>query len=194
MDYTSKSDELLIREFIAGNNSSFDILYERVKTKLYSYLLHLTRNEELANDLFQDTFFRVIQTLKINGYKEEGKFLQWVMRIAHNLFIDLCRKKSKVYFIEPIDAETDIFDFIIITDNIDIGSFDRKETVNLVRRLVEKLPPEQKEVLIMRHYLDMSFKEIAEKTNTSINTALGRMRYALMNMRKMLRNHLYKYQ
>lgn len=190
MDYKKLKDELLIEQFCAGNHKAFDVLFDRYSSRVYAYILHLTRDEELANDLFQDTFFKVIQTLKLHGYREEGKFLQWVTRIAHNLFIDVCRKKARMQIIEPPDEDSDVFDFVIIDDSAKKLAIERKETIHLVRHLIEQLPPEQREVLIMRHYLDMSFKEIAERTNVSINTALGRMRYALINMRKMLSTKL----
>jgi RNA polymerase sigma-70 factor (ECF subfamily) len=145
------------------------------------------KDHETAQDVFQDTFFKVINTLKSGTYKEEGKFIQWVMRIAHNLVIDFFRKGKKFPTIEPKD-ENDVFDFLDMAEpSIEDIMIDEQISYN-VRRLVDQLPPEQKEVLIMRHYLDMSFKDIAERTGVSINTALGRMRYAIINLRKLIKN------
>jgi RNA polymerase sigma-70 factor (ECF subfamily) len=145
----------------------------------------IVKDKELAEDLFQDTFIKVINTIRSGSYKEEGKFIQWVMRIAHNLIIDYFRKAKRIPILENSD-DYDIFDRV----RIPVESVEQKLIMDQihedVKKLIEYLPKEQKEVLVMRHYGDMSFKDIAEQTNVSINTALGRMRYALINLRKLV--------
>lgn len=186
MHTAEKSDELLVQEFISGSQIAFNDLLNRHKDKVFSYILYLVKDHETAQDVFQDTFFKVINTLKSGTYKEEGKFIQWVMRISHNLVIDFFRKGKKYPTIESKD-ENDVFEFLdMLEPSVEDVLIDEQISHN-VRRLVEQLPPEQKEVLIMRHYMDMSFKDIAERTNVSINTALGRMRYAIINLRKMIK-------
>ncbi len=182
---TEKSDDILIREFIAGSQQSFTILLNRHKDRVYSYILYMIKDVENAEDIFQDTFLKVINTLKSGTYKEEGKFIQWVLRISHNLVIDYFRKGKRFQTIESND-DSDVFDFINLSEPSIEDTIIKEQIYSDLRKLIAKLPPEQKEVLIMRHYADMSFKEISERTNTSINTALGRMRYALMNIRKMI--------
>lgn len=186
MHSTEKTDEQLVQEFIAGSQSAFNDLLNRHRDKIFSYILYLVKDFETAQDVFQDTFFKVINTLKSGTYKEEGKFIQWVMRISHNLVIDFFRKGKKYPTIESKD-ENDVFDFIDMLEPSVEDIMIEEQISSNVRRLVEQLPPEQKEVLIMRHFLDMSFKDIAERTNVSINTALGRMRYAIINLRKMIK-------
>ncbi len=186
MHTAEKSDELLVREFITGSQIAFNDLLSRHKDKVFSYILYLVKDHETAQDIFQDTFFKVINTLKSGTYKEEGKFIQWVMRISHNLVIDFFRKGKKYPTIESKD-ENDVFEFLDMMEPSVEDLIVEEQISSNVRRLVEQLPPEQKEVLIMRHYMDMSFKDIAERTNVSINTALGRMRYAIINLRKMIK-------
>lgn len=186
MHTAEKSDELLVREFITGSQIAFNDLLSRHKDKVFSYILYLVKDHETAQDIFQDTFFKVINTLKSGTYKEEGKFIQWVMRISHNLVIDFFRKGKKYPTIESKD-ENDVFEFLDMMEPSVEDLIIEEQISSNVRRLVEQLPPEQKEVLIMRHYMDMSFKDIAERTNVSINTALGRMRYAIINLRKMIK-------
>ncbi|MFO7998119.1 MAG: sigma-70 family RNA polymerase sigma factor [Bacteroidales bacterium] len=180
------SDQELIRQFISGDHSSLEILISRHQRKIFSYILLIVKDKHLAEDVFQDTFIKVINTLRSGAYNEEGKFLPWVMRIAHNLIIDFFRKSKRMPYVENSD-EYDFFE----TLNLFEDTVEDKMIINQihqdVRHLVEFLPDEQKEVLKMRHYMDMSFKEIAEKTDVSINTALGRMRYALINLRKLIR-------
>ncbi len=179
------SDQELIGRYIAGNQSSLEILIHRHKNRVFAYILMIVKDKELAEDLFQDTFIKVINTIRSGSYKEEGKFIQWVMRIAHNLIIDYFRKSKRIPIVENKD-EYDIFDKV----RIPVESVEERlitEQIHLdVKKLIEYLPQEQKEVLMMRHYGDMSFKDIAEVTNVSINTALGRMRYALINLRKLV--------
>lgn len=187
MQQIIKDDELLIKEFIAGNRNSIEILIKRHEKKVFSYIFYLVKNQEKAEDIFQDTFLKVIHTLKSGNYKEKGKFIHWVMRIAHNLVIDSFRHNKKYNIIDP-GEEVDVFKYLDMSEPSIEDKIIKSQIDQEVRSLINKLPPEQKEVLIMRHYCDMSFKEIAERANISINTALGRMRYAIINMRKFSKN------
>lgn len=179
------TDQELIDLYLDGNHSSLEKLIQRHKKRVYSYILMVVRDQHLAEDIFQDTFIKVINTLRSGNYKEEGKFIQWVMRIAHNLIIDHFRKNRRIPTIEN-DSDFDIFETLKVFDaNVE----DRMVVDQIhqdVRALIDFLPPEQREVVMLRHYSDMSFKDIAEETNVSINTALGRMRYALINLRKLI--------
>ncbi|MEI6900469.1 MAG: sigma-70 family RNA polymerase sigma factor [Bacteroidota bacterium] len=181
----SVTDQELIGRYLAGHHSSLERLVRRHKNRVFAYILMIVKDKELAEDLFQDTFIKVINTIRSGSYKEEGKFIQWVMRIAHNLIIDYFRKAKRIPLVENRD-DFDIFDKVRIpVESIE----DRLVTEQIhkdVKKLIDYLPKEQREVLIMRHYSDMSFKDIAEVTNVSINTALGRMRYALINLRKLV--------
>jgi RNA polymerase sigma-70 factor (ECF subfamily) len=180
-----QSDEQLVKKYISGSETALEELVTRYQQKVFSYILTVVRNKELAEDLFQETFIKVINTLRTGNYREEGKFSQWIMRIARNLIIDYFRRNQKMTFVEN-NYGVDIFDGfsepamsieqIIIT----------KQIYESLCDLVTLLPKEQREVLTMRLYQDMSFKEIAEQTNVSINTALGRMRYAILNLRKLV--------
>lgn len=180
------SDKILIERYLQGNQTSLEKLIIRHKNKVFAYILMIVKDKELADDLFQDTFIKVINTVKAGSYKEEGKFIQWVMRIAHNLIIDHFRKSKRIPVIDNNNDEFDIFDTISLTDASVEEQMVTDQIHEDVRKLIEYLPPEQKEVLFMRHYSDMSFKDIAEQTDVSINTALGRMRYALINLRKLI--------
>ena len=190
MCMNSFSDNELVKLYIEGNEESLSVLIKRHKRRIYSYIYLVIRNRELAEDMFQETFFKVIQTLKRQQYNEEGKFLPWVLRIAKNLMIDHFRKVKKMPSISVVlndeGEETNIFD--IIPNDMENKKNDQetKQIKNTIRSIVNNLPQDQKEVVIMRTYYDMSFKEIADLTNVSINTSLGRMRYALINMKKML--------
>ncbi|HRS53788.1 MAG TPA: sigma-70 family RNA polymerase sigma factor [Bacteroidales bacterium] len=185
MFYDNLSDQELISHYIEGNQKSLEVLINRHKKKVFNYILMTIKDKHLAEDIFQDTFIKVINTLHSSNYKEEGKFLQWVMRIAHNLIIDYFRKSKKIPVIEN-SLEHNIFETLNVLDNNVEDKIIYEQIQADIRSLIDYLPPEQKEVLIMRHYADMSFKEIAEQTNVSINTALGRMRYALINLRKLI--------
>jgi len=183
-------DQQLVFSYINGDESALSMLIQRHKRKVYSYIVHTVKDKTLAQDIFQDTFFKVIQTLKRGQYNEEGKFLPWVMRISHNLIIDTFRKDKRMPTVNGgVNKDGEDYDIFSLLGN---GDKNMEETIVYdqirkdVRKLLEQLPMEQKEVLIMRHYYDMSFKEIAEQTNVSINTALGRMRYALINLRKVI--------
>jgi RNA polymerase sigma-70 factor (ECF subfamily) len=185
MNAQAVTDQELIGRYLAGNQSSLETLIHRHKNRIFAYILMIVKEKELAEDLFQDTFIKVINTIRSGSYKEEGKFIQWAMRIAHNLIIDHFRKSKRIPIIENRD-DFDIFEKV----RIPVESIEEKivtEQIHKdVKKLIDYLPKEQREVLIMRHYGDMSFKDIAEVTNVSINTALGRMRYALINLRKLV--------
>lgn len=185
MKLQSQSDQDLIHSYIGGNEASLEELIRRHKSKIYTSIYLLVKDQYLAEDIFQDTFIKVINTLKAGKYNEEGKFLPWVMRIAHNLVIDFFRKEKRTPVITNVDG-FDIFDVIKIYDESMEDRLVREQTHKDLKAMIQLLPSEQKEVLIMRHYGELSFKEIADITEVSINTALGRMRYALNNLRKMM--------
>jgi RNA polymerase sigma-70 factor (ECF subfamily) len=181
-------DATLVNDYIAGNEVALATLIKRHQSKIFGFIYSKVGDRDLSDDIFQDTFIKVIRTLKSNAYNEEGKFLPWVMRIAHNLIVDHFRRNKKM----PLYRETEEFSiFSIMTD--DTLTIENKlisdQVAKDLRQLVEELPADQKEVLMMRLYQDMSFKEISEATGVSINTALGRMRYALMNLRKVIDKH-----
>ncbi|GGH76326.1 MAG: sigma-70 family RNA polymerase sigma factor [Bacteroidetes bacterium] len=185
MDMLQLDDSVLVKEYMNGREACLEVLINRHQSRVYSYIISKLRDEDLANDVFQDTFVKVINTLRAGRYNEEGKFLPWVMRIAHNLVIDHFRRAKRIPTVSPSD-DFDIFDIIKdgtpTIENVMI----REQIESDLTRLVEQLPDEQKEVLKLRIYSRLSFKEIAEQTDVSINTALGRMRYALMNLRKII--------
>jgi len=182
-------DNRLVKLYIKGNEDALPVLITRHKQRVYSHIYLLVRNRDLTEDFFQDTFFKVIESLKSGKYYEDGKFLAWVLRIAHNLVIDHFRKAKKMPLMPNVTnedgEEVDIFSILKIEDDSRAPE-ERRHIKKVMRSLIEELPYEQKEVLIMRTYYDMSFKEIAEMTNSSINTSLGRMRYALINIKKMM--------
>jgi RNA polymerase sigma-70 factor (ECF subfamily) len=180
------SDQELIGQYLAGHEQALEKVIRRHKNRVFAYILMVVKDKELAEDLFQDTFIKVINTFRSGQYKEEGKFIQWVMRIAHNLIIDYFRKAKRIPIVENND-DYDIFDKIRIPVESVEEQLITEQIHHDVKKLIEYLPSEQKEVLVMRHYGDMSFKDIAEVTNVSINTALGRMRYALINLRKLVK-------
>jgi RNA polymerase sigma-70 factor (ECF subfamily) len=178
-------DALLVKNYIAGDEKALAVLIERHQSKIYGFIYSKIADRDITDDVFQDTFIKVIKTLKSNSYNEEGKFLPWVMRIAHNLVVDHFRRNKKM----PMQRETEEYSiFSYMTDNsMNVeGRMITDQVEDDLRRLLDELPADQKEVLVMRMYQDMSFKEIAESTGVSINTALGRMRYALMNLRKVI--------
>lgn len=190
MNQISFSDAVLVKNYLAGDENALAKLIERHKQRVYGFIYSKVLDADLSDDIFQDTFMKVIKTLKIGNYNEEGKFLPWVMRIAHNLIIDHYRKNKRI---PKFDHSGDFNIFSVLSDNtLDIENKIIKGQVEEdLRRLVEELPEDQKEVLVMRLYKDLSFKEISEKTGVSINTALGRMRYALINIRKIIdKNHI----
>ena len=183
-----EKDSILVKGYINGCERSLAVLIERHKLKIYNFIYSKVFDRDIAEDIFQDTFIKVIKTLRKGAYQEEGKFLPWVMRISHNLVIDHFRKNNRI----PIFESKDEFDiFQIIGDdapNIESNMIDR-QVVEDLQKLIIELPDDQREVLTMRLYKDMSFKEIAETTGVSINTALGRMRYAVINIRKLIEEH-----
>ncbi|MGQ0829457.1 MAG: sigma-70 family RNA polymerase sigma factor [Bacteroidota bacterium] len=183
-------DQELVHQYINGKESALAVLIQRHKRRIFSYIMLTIKDRALAEDIFQDTFIKVINTLKKGHYNEEGKFISWVLRIAHNLMIDTFRLDKRMPTVKgginSDGEEFDIFSVIAVKDSNMEQSICKIQMRKDIRKLVELLPAEQREVLMMRHYYDMSFKEISEQTNVSINTALGRMRYALINMRKMI--------
>ena len=181
-------DALLVKSYVAGDENALATLINRHQSKIYGFIYSKITDRDISDDIFQDTFIKVIKTLKSNSYNEEGKFLPWVMRIAHNLIIDHFRRNKKM----PMFRETEEFSiFSIMSDNsMTVENQMISDQVEKdLKRLIEELPDDQKEVLQMRIYQDLSFKEISELTGVSINTALGRMRYALMNLRKVIDKH-----
>lgn len=185
MRFNNKTDQELIRLYVSGEESGLRTLIDRYKSKIYTSIYLLVKDSDLAEDIFQDAFIKVINTLRSGRYNEEGKFLPWVIRIAHNLVIDHYRKERRTPVI--VNSEGfDIFDVLYLADENIESHMIREETHRELKLMIQKLPDEQKEVLIMRHYGEMSFKDIADVTDVSINTALGRMRYALNNLRKMM--------
>lgn len=178
-------DQELVRQYLDGKSSAFEILLSRHKDRIFTHIIVMVKNKSLAEDIFQETFIKVINTLRKGKYNEEGKFLPWVMRIAHNLVIDHFRRNKKMPMVRS-DENYDVFATIKRDDENVEQLLINGQIDSDVKKLIEHLPKEQREVVIMRHYLSMSFKEISEKTNVSINTALGRMRYALINLRKLV--------
>ena len=175
----------LIRSFQAGDTEAFDVLVTRYKDRIYSSILFFVKDTYLAEDPFQDVFIKIIDTLKNKRYTEEGKFLPWALRIAHNLCVDYFRKVKRTPAIKTSDDQ-DIFEVINVSQEAPDQKLMRGESHDKVRRMLDLLPEEQREIIVLRHYANLSFKEIAEITNCSINTALGRMRYGLINLRKMM--------
>ena len=183
------SDKQLVDSYRNGNVASFELLVERHQNKVFSYILSLVRDRQLADDIFQDTFLKIIRTIKAGAYKEEGKFIQFAMRIAHNLIIDHFRKSKRLPMVDAVNKEYDLIDNAKITDLSIEDKMVTEQVYDDIRKMIDFLPEEQREVLNMRMYADMSFKEIADATNVSINTALGRMRYAIINLRKMAKEN-----
>jgi len=190
-DYNDKSDEQLVALYVDGNNVAFDELIERYKDRLYTYIFHSVKNDDLANDIFQETFVKAIMTIKQGRYVENGHFPAWITRIAHNLIIDFFRQ-AKAENLQSTDAtEVDILNRKELSEDTIEDEMVATQIQRDIRRLIMALPDNQREVLMMRYYRNMSFKEIAEQTQVSINTALGRMRYAILNMRRMAQeNHI----
>lgn len=190
MNALKLSDNDLIARYQQGDESALKLLIDRYGKRLFSYILISVKNRELAEDIFQDTFIKVINTIRSGNYREEGKFFQWIMRIANNLKIDYYRKVQKLPVFDA-NGEYDIFDLIGTMEDSAEQKLIREQIYCDLNKIVDLLPAEQKEVLVMRIYQDYSFKEIADMTGVSINTALGRMRYALINLRKIIqKNHV----
>lgn len=185
MSSATLTDQQLIIKYLDGDDKAFETLLVRHKSKIYTSIYLFVKDHDKANDIFQDVFIKIIDTLRKGKYNHEGKFLQWAMRIAYNMCVDQFRRgrrRTKVSATETFD----IFDVIESPEPNQENMMIQNQTHSKVKQLVDALPPEQREVVILRHYADMSFKEIAALTQVSINTALGRMRYALINMRKMV--------
>ena len=180
------SDSVLVKSYILGDEKSLEILIKRHKQRIYNFIYSKVFDRDLTEDIFQDTFIKVIRTLKLGNYNEEGKFVSWVMRIAHNLVIDHFRKKSRI---PKFDSNNDFDIFSVLRDNeIDVeNKMIRDQILFEVKKIINLLPDDQKEVLVYRYYNELSFKEISEKTGVSINTSLGRMRYALINLRNIIK-------
>lgn len=186
MNKTELTDHELVKQFMEGKQSSFETLVKRHKDKVYTYIFLMVKNDHLANDIFQETFIKVVKSLNVGRYQENGKFISWVIRIAHNLIIDHFRKEKQMRTYSNDEYETDIFNSTQFADNTVEDDLIQDQIKMDVRKLVDQLPDEQREVILLRHFTGLSFKEIAEQTNVSINTALGRMRYALINLRKLI--------
>lgn len=185
MQQSNLTDQDLVRQYLRGSEAALEHIVNRHKDRIYGYIRMMVKDGDLTEDIFQDTFIKVIKTLKQGNYNEEGKFLPWVMRIAHNLVIDHFRRNKRM----PTFSGTQTFDVFDVIPNPDMNVDEEMfwdQVYDDVKDLIEHLPEEQKQVLKMRIYQEMSFKDIAEDTNVSINTALGRMRYALINLRKMV--------
>jgi RNA polymerase sigma-70 factor (ECF subfamily) len=179
-------DSELIAQYRNGSDAAFDLLVDRYQSKIYTTIVLIVKDQKVAEDLLQDVFVKVVKTLQSDKYNEEGKFQPWVMRIAHNLAIDYFRKAKRYPTIVMEDGSNLLNSLSFAEESVEDRQI-REENIELVKRLIQELPEAQKEVLIMRHYLDMSFQEIADQTGVSINTALGRMRYALIHLRKKMK-------
>jgi RNA polymerase sigma factor (sigma-70 family) len=185
MEIMSLNDQQLIANYLNGDERAFEVLLNRHQQKIYTSIYLFVKDQSLAEDILQEVFIKVIDTLRKGKYNHEGKFLQWAMRIAYNMCVDYFRRNKR----RPLVSGTDSFDIFDVLQSPDLNieqHIIRSQTHDKIRQLVDMLPPEQREVVILRHYADMSFKEIAKFTQVSINTALGRMRYALINIRKMV--------
>jgi RNA polymerase sigma factor (sigma-70 family) len=180
------SDYELVQNFIEGDQNCIEILVHRHKNRVFSYILLVVKNQELAEDIFQDTFIKVIRSLKRGKYIENGKFISWVLRISHNLIIDHFRKEKLNGTVSSDSSDIDIFNSRKFSEENIEDQLVSEQILSEVKDLIKELPEDQQQVIYMRHYLGLSFKEIADQTDVSINTALGRMRYALINLRKLV--------
>lgn len=180
------NDNVLVQQFIAGDQNSLEILIRRHKSRVFSYILLIVKNKELAEDIFQETFIKVIRSLKRGKYIDNGKFVSWVLRISHNLIIDHFRKEKLRGTISNDSSSVDIFNSRKFSEDTIEDQLVNTQILNEVKELINELPEDQQQVIYMRHYQELSFKEIADQTDVSINTALGRMRYALINLRKLI--------
>lgn len=179
------SDQELINAYLNGDNSAFEVLLNRHKDKIYTSIYLFVKETELAEDIFQEVFIKIIDTIRKEKYNNEGKFVQWALRIAYNMCVDNFRRSKRMSMVTPNDAY-DIFNIIESKDDHRESEIIKDQINNKLRNIIDQLPDEQREVVVLRHYADMSFKEISQMTNVSINTSLGRMRYALINLRKMV--------
>jgi len=181
------SDQDLVQAYIQGDQTAIEKLINRHRSKVYTYILLTIKNQQLAEDLFQETFIKVIQSLRSGKYRDNGRFLSWVIRISHNLIIDHFRKEKQMNAVSNDDSEVDLFNSKKLSDHNIEELIVQNQIRSEIRLLINELPEDQREVVLLRHYGGLSFKEIAEQTGVSINTALGRMRYALINLRKMIK-------
>lgn len=186
MNLQQRTDQDLVKRFIQGDQASIEVLINRHKNKVFTYIILIVKNQSLAEDIFQDTFIKVIKSLKEGKYKDNGKFVSWVIRIAHNLTIDHFRKEKQINTYSNEDYEADIFNSKKLSESTVEDIMVESQIIKEVRLLIDELPEDQKQVILLRHYGGLSFKEIADQTDVSINTALGRMRYALINLRKLI--------
>ena len=182
------TDIELITRYREGDASCFEALLERYQAKVYGYIFSVVKDKETADDIFQETFYKVIVTINSDQYKDENKFIHWVMRIAHNLIVDHFRRNNKMPLV-PNRPESDVLDNLKFPDENAEHVMMKKQTGQNIRKLVKMLPPEQRRVVILRHYGHCDFKDIAARTGVSINTALGRMRYAIINLRRLAKEH-----
>lgn len=184
-DVMTFNDQQLIDAYLNGNEKAFEVLLNRHKEKIFTSIYLFVKDRELAEDIFQDVFIKIIRSLNKDKYNHQGKFLQWAMRISYNMCVDHFRKSKRRTKVSPTET-FDIFDVLESPEENMEQQLIKNQIHLKIRKVIDKLPPEQREVVILRHYADMSFKEIAQLTQVSINTALGRMRYALINMRKVI--------
>jgi RNA polymerase sigma factor (sigma-70 family) len=183
------SDNELVVSFIDGNEGAIEELISRYKNKVFSYIYFTVKDKQLAEDLFQDTFVKVIKSIKEGRYQDNGRMLSWIMRIAHNLTIDYFRREKQLNTRNNSDFELDVFNSPKYSDTTIEQQMVSEQILTDVRKLVDQLPPEQREIILLRHFGGLSFKDIAIQTNVPINTALGRMRYAIVNLRKLVKEH-----
>ena len=183
------SDNELINKFISGESKAVELLIERHKNKVFTYIYFNVHNKDLAEDLFQDTFIKVVKCLQEGRYLDNGRLVSWIIRIAHNLIIDYYRKSKQLVTCSNDNNEVDLFNSARYSEETIEQVMVTNQVFEDIRRLVDELPSDQKEIILLRHYGGLSFKEIAEQTNVSINTALGRMRYAIINMRKLVKQY-----
>ena len=186
---TMRTDEELVALYATGKDEAFDALLERYKDRLFSYILYQVRNADVAEDIFQETFVKVVITIRDGRYTESGKFFSWVTRIAHNLVIDFFRREKGENTVSTDESEVDILNNVKLAERCTQTAMDSEQTFIDLQHLIEKLPQEQREVVEMHYFQEMTFKEIAEEKGISINTALGRMRYGILNMRKMAQRY-----
>ncbi len=189
MKANSEKDQELVHKFMEGDQASIEVLINRHKNRIYTYILLIVREQQLAEDIFQDTFIKVIRSLRSGRYQEKGVFVSWVIRIAHNLIIDFYRKEKYLKTYSNDASEVDILNSRKFSEMNIEDELIKEQISHDVRKLIEQLPENQKQVILLRHYGRLSFKEVAKQTNVSINTSLGRMRYALINLRKLIENN-----
>lgn len=186
MSLQSRTDQQLIDDYVCGSHESLEFLIHRHKSRVFSYILFIVKNKHLAEDIFQETFIRVVHSLKQDNYRDEGRFLSWVLRIAHNLTMDHYRINKRMRY-QDHNSDFDIFDTFLVQEQTVEEKLVIDQIHKDITKLLEYLPPEQKEVIIMRHFYDMSFKEIAEELDINLSTVMARMRYSLRRMRKLIK-------